>query len=93
MSSQAPEKQTHEVQKFINLFCTAAGSLSWTCFTSQTHAISLCFVSTQRYIYVCMRAGVLPLDSPKLNLVNKRHHGRGVFTKASQGMWMRLASG
>ena len=65
---------THQCRCAANLstFCTAAGSLSWTCFISQTHAISLwitfdtefpigcCFVFTQRYIYVCMRAGVLP---------------------------------
>ena len=87
------------------IFCTAARSLSWTCFISQTHAISLwitfdtdfpkglclhiCFHST---IHICLHeSGRFALDPPKLNLVNKRHHGRGVSTKA-QGTWIRLVS-
>ena len=57
-------------------FCTAAGSLSWTCFISQTHAISLwitvntyfsqwilfCFHST---IHICLhKSGCFALDPP-----------------------------
>ena len=36
--------------------------------------------------------GNFALDAPKLNPGNKRRHGRGVLTKASQGIGMRLAS-
>ena len=62
--------------------------LTWHRF-SQT--ILFCFHST---IHICLHeSGRFALDPPKLNLVNKRHHGRGVSTKASQGISVRWSSG
>ena len=71
----------------LSTFCTAAGSLSWTCFISQTHAISLlitfdtefpigfCFVFTQRYIYPGRQCWSLPATRTMLmfGLVKHRH--------------------
>ena len=50
------------------------------------------FVLFHSIVPMCLHeSGCFALDPPKLNLGNKRHHGRGVSTKA-QRTWIRLVS-
>ena len=78
------------VQQIVKL-CNAARSLSWTCFSSQAHAISLSPNDTWMFMFewervFCPRS--LPIQSWKQKTPQER-----CFNKARKGIWLRLASG